>query len=227
MLRLPEGMRALIKEAAESNGRTMNAEIVARLEQTFTGSSTDGALRTLALRIAEDEMDLRAAKVDLMVRLLDLHFACGCVMDAVDFNEERGYERPILEDELIDIRLIRDDVEVLLEQQRLEQFKKAVEELEAAQARVEALQAKPRKLRDRSAKNTVVDEAQPREIVMNMADLDVQVSPSGGLTSDPLKTEQNRQKREAAERQAAQTPAASTDPAQPRRRRITIRKPSP
>ncbi|PTT42364.1 hypothetical protein DBR23_03665 [Acidovorax sp. HMWF018] len=35
MLRFPEGMRAVIKEAAEKNGRTMNAEIISRLQASF------------------------------------------------------------------------------------------------------------------------------------------------------------------------------------------------
>lgn len=35
MLRFPEGMRALIKEAAEKNSRTMNAEIISRLRDSF------------------------------------------------------------------------------------------------------------------------------------------------------------------------------------------------
>ncbi len=35
MLRLPDGMRDRIKAAAETNNRSMNAEIVHRLEQTF------------------------------------------------------------------------------------------------------------------------------------------------------------------------------------------------
>lgn len=34
-LRLPDGMRDRIREAAEANGRSMNAEIVARLEESF------------------------------------------------------------------------------------------------------------------------------------------------------------------------------------------------
>lgn len=34
-LRLPDGMRALIAEAAARNNRSMNSEIVARLEQSF------------------------------------------------------------------------------------------------------------------------------------------------------------------------------------------------
>lgn len=35
MLRFPEGMRDRIAEVARANGRSMNAEIIARLESTF------------------------------------------------------------------------------------------------------------------------------------------------------------------------------------------------
>jgi hypothetical protein len=35
VLRLPDGMRPRIAEAAKANGRSMNAEIVARLEASF------------------------------------------------------------------------------------------------------------------------------------------------------------------------------------------------
>ncbi|OWJ83099.1 Arc family DNA-binding protein [Haematobacter massiliensis] len=35
MLRLPDGMRDRIKAAAEANSRSMNAEIVARLDASF------------------------------------------------------------------------------------------------------------------------------------------------------------------------------------------------
>lgn len=35
MLRLPDGMRDLIKQAAHENGRSMNSEIVHRLEMSF------------------------------------------------------------------------------------------------------------------------------------------------------------------------------------------------
>ncbi|MGR7993822.1 Arc family DNA-binding protein [Xanthobacter sp. ZOL 2024] len=34
-LRFPDGMRDRIKEAAEASGRSMNAEIIARLEASF------------------------------------------------------------------------------------------------------------------------------------------------------------------------------------------------
>lgn len=39
LLRLPDGMRARLKSAASENGRTLNAEIVLRLEQSELASS--------------------------------------------------------------------------------------------------------------------------------------------------------------------------------------------
>lgn len=37
MIRLPDGMRDQIRDAAERNGRSMNAEIVERLSRSFSG----------------------------------------------------------------------------------------------------------------------------------------------------------------------------------------------
>lgn len=39
IVRFPDGMRDRLKEAAHANGRSMNAEIVARLQDTFNGSA--------------------------------------------------------------------------------------------------------------------------------------------------------------------------------------------
>ncbi|NEH85293.1 Arc family DNA-binding protein [Rhizobium leguminosarum bv. trifolii] len=39
-LRLPDGMRDRIKDAADKNGRSMNAEIVAALEEAYPERST-------------------------------------------------------------------------------------------------------------------------------------------------------------------------------------------
>lgn len=47
MLRFPEGMRAQIKAAAEENGRTMNAEIVSRLQRSFDPAPVDLKSRKL------------------------------------------------------------------------------------------------------------------------------------------------------------------------------------
>lgn len=40
VIRLPDGMRDQIKESAERNNRSMNAEMVARLEQSFVSEMT-------------------------------------------------------------------------------------------------------------------------------------------------------------------------------------------
>jgi hypothetical protein len=44
MLRLPDGMRERIAELAKQNGRSMNAEIVARLDAALSGSSSENRL---------------------------------------------------------------------------------------------------------------------------------------------------------------------------------------
>lgn len=38
VLRLPDGMRDELKTVADQNGRSMNAEIIARIEESFEGS---------------------------------------------------------------------------------------------------------------------------------------------------------------------------------------------
>lgn len=59
MLRVPDGMRGRIAAAAKLNNRTMNAEIVARLQQSFENNSSSGNLITISM----DDFDavIRAA----------------------------------------------------------------------------------------------------------------------------------------------------------------------
>lgn len=54
MLRLPDGMRERIKDAAEANSRSMNAEIVARLDSSF--APREGSV-TMNLNIELSEID--------------------------------------------------------------------------------------------------------------------------------------------------------------------------
>ena len=49
IVRLPDGMRDRIAEAAKANGRSMNAEIVHRLEQSFTQQATDAVAQIHAM----------------------------------------------------------------------------------------------------------------------------------------------------------------------------------
>ena len=48
MLRLPDGMRDSISTAATTNNRSMNAEIVARLELSFDERKIDGHIAELS-----------------------------------------------------------------------------------------------------------------------------------------------------------------------------------
>lgn len=45
VVRFPDGMRDRLKEAAHENGRSMNAEIIARIQQSFEPHAGDEALR--------------------------------------------------------------------------------------------------------------------------------------------------------------------------------------
>lgn len=65
-LRLPDGMRERIAEAAASNGRSMNAEIVSRLEATFAFSGN----------LAGPDINDR---VEVMIRAT----AAGATLDAI------------------------------------------------------------------------------------------------------------------------------------------------
>lgn len=62
VVRFPDGMRDRIAEAAKNNKRSMNAEIVARLQQSFDTRDTDLAqdtvgamLKSLSMTIAHAE----------------------------------------------------------------------------------------------------------------------------------------------------------------------------
>jgi hypothetical protein len=55
IVRLPEGMRDRIAQAAEEHGNSMNAEVVARLESSFDPLVRDDHLATLAAKLEKSE----------------------------------------------------------------------------------------------------------------------------------------------------------------------------
>lgn len=77
IVRMPDGMRDRIAKAAEENGRSMNSEIVYRLEQSFLSSEAHGAIdEDPALqKIAQDAA--RAAVTLMLRRLLDAEDVAG------------------------------------------------------------------------------------------------------------------------------------------------------
>lgn len=69
MLRMPEGMRDRISREAKANGRSMNAELIARIEKTL---EDDTALEKLADRVEELEADLEKRLQELEKAMYDV-----------------------------------------------------------------------------------------------------------------------------------------------------------
>ena len=78
ILRFPDGMRDRIAEAAKANNRSMNAEVVSRLQNSFekgetgTGGSPDAVVRMLdkRLRKLEGIFDQRLAAIERKVGMV-------------------------------------------------------------------------------------------------------------------------------------------------------------
>ena len=87
MLRLPEGMRDRIAELAKQNNRSMNAEIVARLEQTFTGQVDTQAITALAYRMAQLEIQHEFRRIELTQLATKLLTVLTLVESVSDFGE--------------------------------------------------------------------------------------------------------------------------------------------
>lgn len=72
MLRFPEGMRSHVSDAAERNHRSMNSEIIARLERTFRWDEVEhphpaelsAEIQHAAARIQELIREFRLLQVD-------------------------------------------------------------------------------------------------------------------------------------------------------------------
>lgn len=58
-IRISDGLHAELKLAAKANGRSMNAEIAARLEASFTKSSLAGEIAEIINRHVDTEVALR------------------------------------------------------------------------------------------------------------------------------------------------------------------------
>ena len=70
MVRLPEGMRDRIAEAAKANGRSMNSEVVARLEASFNMDLADEATQLKIVELVNAAFDARLKREkDLVSRL--------------------------------------------------------------------------------------------------------------------------------------------------------------
>lgn len=69
-LRMPPELRDQIEEAAKSNNRSMNAEIVSRLEQSFSPSQVDVAVNKAANQVATHMSEIFTASLARMAKEL-------------------------------------------------------------------------------------------------------------------------------------------------------------
>lgn len=66
MLRMPDGMRERIAEVAKANNRSMNSEIIARLEASLTLGDTGQKEASLAKHLTEHQHEMRELRERLM-----------------------------------------------------------------------------------------------------------------------------------------------------------------
>jgi hypothetical protein len=150
LLRLPAGMRDQLKAAAKAANRTMNAEVVARLQASFESAGSDEAVKAIALRLAQTEINLHAATLESDDRLLDAHIAASCALNAVKFNELLGLDRPLEEEDFADVQRIYAETKEFLDEQSEDDFKETIAQLQAARDRFVALKDKPKRSLDQS-----------------------------------------------------------------------------
>ncbi|MBB1601071.1 hypothetical protein A9977_13570 [Variovorax sp. UMC13] len=70
MLRLPDGMRDRLKASAEENNRTLNAEVVARIEASYQAPRDRIAARAREIELGVSEVAARGEMLDLRAELL-------------------------------------------------------------------------------------------------------------------------------------------------------------
>lgn len=88
IVRLPDGMRSRIAEAAAAAGRTMNAEVVHRLQASFEGPGDSWADHDLALRVEEARVHAALDSVRSEMRTARLH--ADFLSHSLAVAQERG-----------------------------------------------------------------------------------------------------------------------------------------
>lgn len=71
MLRFPEGMRDRIKEQADEHGRSMNAEIIARLQNSFVPRTNSEDAYKFLLEEVKEERKYLVQLTDELARQLE------------------------------------------------------------------------------------------------------------------------------------------------------------
>ena len=95
-LRFPEGMRDQVKAAADQSGRSMNAEIIERLKESFVGAPvSEEALvapdkARLIAQTARDQLAITTRR--FAIRTLNEAIASGKTKEFIDFTKHADFE---------------------------------------------------------------------------------------------------------------------------------------
>ena len=90
IVRFPPGVRDRIAEEAKKNNRSMNAELVARIESSFDDKDQTALLATVArlnVNLADAELDMHLQYLDAAGLAIDLHSAVKNIPDDLIKND--------------------------------------------------------------------------------------------------------------------------------------------
>jgi|GEM_PF-3220172 len=136
-LRVPPELHTKIHESARENNRTFNAEIVARLEASFSSQTEPGgALTALAMRLAQAENELALSKMESQLHLLDANFAASAAVAAADFNSQLGHPHPFDKKDWEEVVSIHQQTTKAIESTSEDQFQALMDQADAAQKRL-------------------------------------------------------------------------------------------
>lgn len=91
-LRLPKGLHLKLQEAADATGKSMNAEIIARLERAFAAPDQTlilSAFARLETALAQAELEKVSERASTMFFALNLRDACERALPFVDDMKTR------------------------------------------------------------------------------------------------------------------------------------------
>ena len=90
IVRLPPGMRDTIAEAAKANGRSMNAEIIHRLEQSLAGEDGDSiSVKSLALLLAKAEASAAMRDLEFAAAIFSHAATAAALLKVIKADPER------------------------------------------------------------------------------------------------------------------------------------------
>jgi hypothetical protein len=170
-LRLPRDIHAKLLGAADATGKSMNAEIIARLESSFSGGAESASLLAtiarLNLDIAMGELDKQAHEVDAANLALSLKEACELLLSYLKESDDAKHKMVKSFMSQAEPHLQRIDSLTVDLEDRLANMKNAVQALSAARANLitESDKSPSRAADTQPAAEAAIPKQRPKHIV--------------------------------------------------------------